>query len=281
MQTRLRLARGHYLEPSPAEQPTFADRCAALLTANPAETIAVGTTAAVLHGLWLPSEPSVPEFATCQHGRLAAAMTRSRRPELRSHRRRIGMADRTMVQGVPVTTLARTWWDLAADLSLPDLVAAGDRALQLGCSIAQIEEQVRSMAHRRGNRAARLAAPLLDGRSKSRPESHLRVAVRAAGLHCFEVNKPVVDEVGEWLAEPDLSCAEAKIALEYQGSDHADVARMRRDITRATDLRQRGWLVLLYGPAQVFSRPWQIGPELRQLVEQRAPGLLRSSRVGS
>jgi very-short-patch-repair endonuclease len=281
METRLRLAQGHYLDLGPAEQPTFVDRCAALLAANPADTIAVGTTAAALHGLWLPSEPSVPEFATCQHGRLAAAMTRSQRPELRSHRRRIGMADRTMVRGIPVTTLARTWWDLAADLSLPDLVAAGDRALQLGCSIAQIEEQLRSMAHRRGNHAARLAAPLLDRRSKSRPESHLRVAVRAAGLRCFEVNKPVVDEVGEWLAEPDLSCAEAKIALEYQGSDHADVARMRRDITRTTDLRQRGWLVLLYGPAQVFGRPWQIGPELRQLVEQRAPRLLRSSRVGS
>jgi len=107
------------------------------------------------------------------------------------------------------------------------------------------------------------------------------LAVRAAGLQCFEVNEPVLDEVGEWLAEPDLSCAEAKIALEYQGSDHADLLRMRRDITRATDLRQRGWLVLSYGPAQVFGRPWQIGPELRQLVEQRAPHLLRPSRVGS
>jgi very-short-patch-repair endonuclease len=281
MASLLRLTRGHYLDLRQAGQPTFAARCAALLAANPVDTIAVGTTAAVLHGLWLPDEPSVPEFATCQPGRQAAVMTRSRRPELRSHRRQICPADRTVVKGIPSTTLARTWWDLAAELSLPDLVAAGDRALQLGCSIEQLSELVRRLARQRGNRQARLAYPLLDRRSRSRPETHLRVAVRAAGLHCFEVNHPVVDEAGEWLAEPDLSCSEAGIALEYQGSDHADLARMRRDITRATDLRQRGWLVLYYGPAQVFRRPWQIGPELRQLVEQRCPGLLRRPRVGS
>lgn len=281
MDVPLRLTRGHYLDLRGAHQPTFLDRCAALLAANPVETIAVGTTAAMLHDLWLPSPPSVPEFATCQPGRRAAAMARSRRPELLSHRRQIGPADRTVVKGIPATALARTWWDLAAELSLPDLVAAGDRALQLGCCFDQLGELVRRMVRRRGNHRARLALSLLDPRSRSRPESHLRVAVRSAGIHCFEVNVQVLDDVGEWLAEPDLSCSDAKIALEYQGTDHADPARMRRDITRATDLRQRGWLVLYYGPAEVFRRPWQIGPELRQLMEQRCPGLLRPARVGS
>lgn len=277
MDNRLRIARGHYL--SPAVQPTFADRCAALLAANPVQTVAVGTTAAVLHGLWVPAEPLTPEFATCQRDRRGADMTRCRRPELRTHRRQLRLADRTVVAGIPVTTMARTWWDLAADLSLPDVVAAGDRALQLGCSIDEISELVRVMAGRRGNRRARQAVPLLDQRSRSRPETHLRIAVRLAGLDCFEVNEPIIDDAGEWLAEPDLSCSEAKIALEYQGSDHVDLRRMRRDITRTTDLRQRGWLVLCYGPAQVFGRPWQIGPELWQLVGQRAPRLVRRGRI--
>jgi very-short-patch-repair endonuclease len=277
MDTRFRLARGHYL--SAEAQPTFADRSAALLAANPVQTVAVGTTAATLHRLWLPSEPLTPEFATCQRGRRSAGMPRSRKPELITHRRQLRPIDCTIVAGVPATALARTWWDLAADLSLPDLVAAGDRALQLGCSIEAIHEMTRIMTRQRGNRQARQAAPLLDRRSRSRPESHLRVAVRLAGLDCFEANRPILDDVGAWLAEPDLSCAEARIALEYQGSDHADPARMRRDITRAIDLRQRGWLVLFYGPAQVFGRPWQIGPELWQLMAERAPRLVRRGRI--
>jgi hypothetical protein len=206
----LRLTRGHYLA---LGEPTLVDRCSALLGANPPNTIAVGTTAAALHQLWLPSQPTVLEFATCEPGRRSAEMTRSRRPEIRTHRRDIRLSDRTTVQGIPATSLARTWWDLAAELSLPDLVAAGDRALQVGCHPSELVGMVRVMAHRRGNRRARLAVELLDQRPRSRPESHLRVAVRQGGLDCFEVNQPVTDEYGQWLAEPILPKCENRLGI--------------------------------------------------------------------
>ena len=80
---------------------------------------------------------------------------------------------------------------------------------------------------------------------------------------------PGINEV-----EPDLSLAAAKIALEYQGEDHAEVRRMRADITRGRDLRSAGWTCLYFGPAEVFGRPWTIGPEVRALVRERAPHLL-------
>jgi very-short-patch-repair endonuclease len=91
----------------------------------------------------------------------------------------------------------------------------------------------------------------------------------------FLVNEPVYRARGGWLAEPDLALDGAKIALEYQGIDHADPDRMRRDLTRFADLRGEGWLVLPYGPAEVFGRPWQIAAEVRAAVRARAPGLLR------
>jgi very-short-patch-repair endonuclease len=119
---------------------------------------------------------------------------------------------------------------------------------------------------------------MLDPRSRSRPESHLRVALVTAGLTMFDVNRAVQDDTGEWLAEPDLSCRPAKLALEYQGADHAELVRMRKDITRQTDLRRWGWIVLAYGPAQVFARPWEIAPEVRRLLAERAPDLLRGRR---
>jgi hypothetical protein len=202
-------------------------------------------------------------------------MTRTQRPEFRAHRRLLGDRDRATVDGIPVTSVARTWVDLAPLLTLADLVAAGDSVLRLGATIGELSDAVGRSARLRGVRRARQALPLLDGRSRSRPETHLRMAVTAPDLPAFAVNEPIHRRDGGWLAEPDLSLRDARLALEYQGEEHADVRRLRADITRSADMRQEGWLALFYGPAQVFGRPWQITPEVRCLIRERAPRLLR------
>ncbi len=119
---------------------------------------------------------------------------------------------------------------------------------------------------------------LLDARSRSRAESHLRYAIVAAGLPKPEVNTPIRTAGGEWLAEPDLHYLGAKLAMEYNGADHAAVRRMRRDITRAIDIEWDGWHAEVFGPAQVFGRPWEIGPFLRAVLDRIAPGYLREWR---
>ncbi len=136
-----------------------------------------------------------------------------------------------------------------------------------------------------GDHGAFACLPLLDPRSRSRPESHLRVALTHPDLPRFAVNAAIADEHGEWIGEPDLSLDEAKLAIEYQGADHADPDRMRRDMTRVTDLRRHGWLVLLYGPAEVLRRPEAIAPEVRAILRSRAPHVLvsraRAARVAT
>jgi hypothetical protein len=205
-------------------------------------------------------------------------MTRTQRPEFRAHRRTLSDADRTTVNGVAVMSVARAWVDLGAVLALADLVAAGDSALRGGCSLEEMEEVLSRSAHLRGVRRIREALPLLNARTRSRPESHLRVAISTPDLPRFDVNVSVYRDDGGWLAEPDLSLAEAKLALEYQGEDHAKVERMRKDLTRGKDMRDEDWLSLPYGPAEVFKRPWQIAPEVRKYVRERAPHLLRRVR---
>jgi hypothetical protein len=116
---------------------------------------------------------------------------------------------------------------------------------------------------------------LLNPRARSRAESHLRYAIVSAGLPCPEVNVPIHNDRGEWLAEPDLVYREARFALEYNGADHAEVDRMRKDITRAIDVHVGEWLSIAFGPAQVFGRPWQIGPIVRTTLLDRAPHYLR------
>ena len=146
--------------------------------------------------------------------------------------------------------------------------------MRLGCSLTELIDTIERSRGQRGVIRARTAVALLDARSRSRPESHMRVAVSALGLP-FLVNEPVHRARGGWLAEPDLALPEAKLALEYQGEDHADVDRMRRDMTRFSDMRREGWLVLAYGPAEVFGRPWEIEADVRTAVRTRAPQLLR------
>jgi hypothetical protein len=158
---------------------------------------------------------------------------------------------------------------LAGLLTLPALVAAGDSVLKLGVSVDELARVVVHTPDRRHVRRAKRAIELVDVRSESRPESHMRVAVSCADLPTFAVNEPVFRSTGGWLATPDLSLPEARLALEYQGLDHADPRRMRRDLTRAADLRSDGWQVLAYGPAEVFGRPWQIEHEVRDAVLRR------------
>jgi hypothetical protein len=192
---------------------------------------------------------------------------------IEAHRRRVAPADITTVHGVPTTSPARTWFDLGRALDLPAHVAVGDSVLRAGTPRDDLALMVRDGGRQRGVVQSRAALSLLDGRARSRPESHLRVAVSGLRLP-FQVNEPVHRDSGGWLAEPDLSLPQARLALEYQGSEHADVGRMRRDLTRFADLRGEGWLVLPYGPAEVFRRPWLIAAEVRAAVSTRRPSLL-------
>jgi hypothetical protein len=251
--------------------------CAAALATATDETLISSIAAARVHGLWLP--PDLPDrihLASAEPETRSSTMTRSRRRAFAAHRHQLRSEDRVRVRGLAVMSIPRTWLDLARLLPLPDLVAAGDSTLRSGATVDDLEELIKRSRRMRGVRMARAALPLLDARSRSRPESHLRVAISTADLPRFEVNVSVYRDAGRgWLAEPDLSLAEAKIALEYQGADHANLRRMRQDISREVDLRREGWEVRAFGPAEVFGSPWQIAPEIRSLVRDRAPHLLR------
>ena len=267
-----RLARGCWIPTAHVDD--LAARCTAALETSAEYTIVVSTTAARLHGFWLPDLPDVIHLATAAPSIASSSMTRTRRSEFRAHRRQLPDEDLTTMGGLVLSTPARTWRDLAGVLDLPSLVAAGDSVLRAGTSIDELADVVSRTPRARYVRSARRAVPLLDARSRSRPESHLRVAVSAPDLPRFEVNTAVSRSTGGWLAEPDLSIAAAKLALEYQGADHVELRRMRRDLTRNTDMRREGWLCCLYGPAEVFARPWEITAEVRAALARRAPHLL-------
>ena len=275
MSDLVRLSRGVH---RPASQlAELGDRCAAFLDVLPPGTVVGGITAARLHGLWLPAAvPDEPlELVITRPGVRPHELAGSRRRELTVRRRALRPAEVGAVDGLPVTGAARTWVDLAATLPLPDLVAAGDSLLRGGAGTDELATAVRDAFRCRGVRAARQALALLDARSRSRPESHVRCALVLAGLPRPEVNVAIHTEHGEWLAEPDLHYRRARVALEYNGAAHADLDRMRRDITRTLDLSEHGWEVVVLGPAEVFGRPWRMVAHVRMLLDRRDAGWWR------
>lgn len=269
MDELIRVTRGVWRRPEHLQD--FAARVAAVLTACPVGTVACGLTAARLHRLWLPSIPD-ERIELILHPETPRPSRRpgSERLGVRGRRQILQADETTLLNGTLVTTEARTWVDLAARLPLADLVAAGDSALRGTATLDELARLIARARHRPGVVRARVALPLLDGRSRSRPESHLRHAIVSAGLPKPAVNEPIYDSHGQWVAEPDLSYDDARLALEYNGAEHADARRMRRDITRQFDVvRRGGWQTVVFGPSEVFGRPDQVVSLVRQLRHER------------
>ena len=274
----IRVTRGVWRRPD--ELADFAARCAAILGACPAGTVVAGCAAAQLHGLWLPpSAARTIDVVLRRDAVVPRAHSHSMRAELRSRRRTLHPDEVVLVGGVPATSAARTWLDLSEFLTMPDLVALGDSVLRGGeTGLADLADVLSRAYHRRGVVRARQALPLLNARSRSRPESHFRYALVSAGLPAPDVNLPIYNELGEWLAEPDLSYSDAMLALEYNGAEHAEANRMRRDYTRAFDVQHRGrWRVETFGPAEIFGRPDQTAQFVKELRRERLRGLRRSA----
>ena len=250
------------------------DRCARAVSSAGRFAVVGGIAAATLHGLWVPPGPIPrPEVVVVAAARPPRAVTAIQRRDLRPRRQMLRPDEIAIVDGVPVTTPARTWLGLSASLQLPDLVALGDSILHLGRSTKEdLERAVRRGGGRRGVVRARQALRLLDGRSRSRPESHLRVVLVLDGLPAPEVNVAIFDEHGGWLAEPDLVYREARLAIEYNGADHVKVRRMRNDISRTLDVEDGGWRQVTFGPRQVFGQPHRVVAHVQALLDMRDPG---------
>lgn len=276
----IRIARDCWVPQSQAD--ILAGRCQAVLNSCPDDAVISSVTAARLWGLWLPSLPDEIHVATMSPDRFGRSMTRTQRPQFVAHRFRPQADDVQLINGLRVTSVARTWRSLAPLLGLADLVAAGDSALRSGVPVDQLVATVASAGRAPFIRRAREALGLLDARSRSRPESHLRLIVVRAGVLEFTVNGQVSRAEGGWLSEPDIAIEAAKLALEYQGEDHAQKKRMRKDITRTGDMRRNAWEVWPQGPAEVFGRPWQLEAEIREHVRRYAPHVLgRRRKLGT
>ncbi|MGN9777383.1 endonuclease domain-containing protein [Micromonospora sp. H33] len=148
------------------------------------------------------------------------------------------------IEGIPVTTVARTCWDVACWLDLEDSVALIDSLRHAG--VAELHDLERYLDERRGERGWRRFAEALslsDGGAESLPESRLRVRLVKAGLPP-PVTQHVISRAGRFIARVDLAWPDLKIAVEYEGVWHHDPAQFHRDRRRLNRILGDDWIVL-------------------------------------
>ncbi|MFG3687818.1 hypothetical protein [Micromonospora sp. NPDC047740] len=98
-------------------------------------------------------------------------------------------------------------------------------------------------AGRPGGRRASWVFGLADPAAQSPPESHLRVRLVLAGLPRPVAQHPVRFDSGLVL-HPDLAWPQFRVAVEYDGTWHADADQLHRDRQRLNQFVGGGWLVL-------------------------------------
>ena len=138
--------------------------------------------------------------------------------------------------GLPMSSVAAAWIESAAIASREELVALGDAVLPARTrrGLATLEE-LRAAADRvgvPGLRRAQWALPRMRHGVRSRPETHLRLAIIEAGLPEPVVEHPVVVAGGRTL-HPDLFFVGYGLGLEYEGDGHrTDRRQWQHDLER-------------------------------------------------
>ena len=251
------LTRGRYLRAW--EVPGDVDRFAAerrvhsQLATAAAQARAQGVvgyaSAAILHGLPLVS--GVPNKV---HVLVPPGGWTGIRGPVRSREARLSPEDVTVVeiQGigpVAVTSVARTWLDVARTMSLGDALSTGDRALRLGLVRPDDLRVVRARVGRlRGLRRAGLALEHLDARRESPLESG-----SAAHFITWQWPAPRLQSVfhDQWgfVARTDFDWPECGVVgeadglLKYDQGIHVE----RSEKVRENRLRALGQLVVRWG----------------------------------
>jgi hypothetical protein len=166
----------------------------------------------------------------------------------------------TEVGDLPVTTPARTAFDLGRHLKRSEALARLDALMRAApFRIEEVEELMQRYGPVRGVRQLRDLMPLVDAGAESPKESWLRLLLIDAGLPSPETQIPVCDEVGVPIAYLDMGYRDIKLAFEYDGDQHrSDRRQYVKDIRRIPMVERRGWEVIRViaedRPAQVLLR---------------------------
>jgi hypothetical protein len=216
---------------------TLRDRTAGAWLTTGSQGVIAGVAASALHGAsWV--NPDIRIELVSRHLRP--------QPGLVVRTETLAPDEITRVAGFPVTTRARTAFDLGRHLPRGEALARMD-ALMRSMIFSTEDVQVLAKLHQgaRGIRQLRELLPLIDGGAASPQESLLRLAFVDAGLTAPTTQLPIVDSRGYLVRIVDMAWDEFKVAAEYDGEQHqTDRYQYRKDARVLPTLARMGWIMI-------------------------------------
>jgi predicted transcriptional regulator of viral defense system len=232
---------------------------AAVLASGPGSALS-HRDAAALHGL-RPSNRATVDVTTADRGH-------ADRPGITLHRAVLDAADRTTLDAIPVTTVARTLVDLADTLAPDHLAKALSEAERLNVLDLTALEQARARTRgRRGSADRALRAALAEHAhlgatlTRSSLEDAFRALLRQAGLPAPRTNAALHGH------EVDALWPDQRLVAELDGyAFHHGRRAFQDDRAKDAALAARGYLVVRFTHDDVVRRGGHVAATLRQLL---------------
>lgn len=168
----------------------------------------------------------------------------------------------TQVGRIPVTTVARTAFDLGRHLPRGMAVARLDALMRATpFSVEDVNVLAKRYRGARGLRRLATTLPSVDSGAASPRETWLRLLFVDAGLPTPRTQIPV-HQGWQLLAMLDMGWEEYMVAVEYDGDQHrTDRRQFVKDIDRLAKVGDLGWVVIRvvseHRPQDVISRVYQ------------------------
>lgn len=225
--------------PTSAELARVQQRCAAYLPRLTGAQFFCGPTAAELWGIPLP-------FRTrgLMH---VGALPPAREPRtagVTGRRLLLTWDELTLLESLPVPHPAETWAELGSLLRLDELIIAADHILHE--HLADRDELTAAVERLRRRGAVDLRQALSEARAgaESPKETETRLVIVRGGLPEPELNWDLHDGFGRLLARLDMAYPRYRVAVEYDGRQHAEHGQFARDADRWAEIEASGWILI-------------------------------------
>lgn len=226
-------------------------KAAALIAERPDAWVS-HASAARLHGLWLPR--ALRDDTRLHLSRPAGPDTWTRRRGVCGHRMQVRDGDVVRVGGLPASSPARAWLDVAGRCGEHELIIMGDQLIRTPylryegrstpfATVPGLREMLDDARGAPGRRRCLAALERMRIGADSVQETRLRLALVDAGLPEPALQVPAVPG-DRFSPRADLGYPELKIAIQYEGETHFGPEQQRADQRRDNVFHGEGWTVL-------------------------------------
>lgn len=222
-------------------------------------------SAARVYGVPIPTLPD-------EHVTVTAAAHRRTHPGVVCHVMRKPKA--VVVDGIGLSSPSQLFTELASQVSLVDLVVAGDHLVHHQPRVTPTTlAEFAAASTLPGSRLATTAAGYVREKVRSPMETRLRMLLVLAGLPEPRINALVGTGDGMLKREHDLVYAASRTAVEYDGQQHAQ-EQWERDLERREEADDDGWRILTVVSKGIYRRPDLTLEKIhRVLLERGEPGV--------